>query len=304
MRRSALPYSPVRSTSGEDINWWLNGAGRAPLLRVDEELELARLVQAGTSPDATPGQQRAARRAKDRMIRANLRLVASICRRYLHRCTAGFSALDLLQEATLGLHRATEKFDPTRGFKFSTYATWWIRQSITRSLGNQARTIRLPINVIDKVGQLRRASSCFAQEHSRQPTLAELSEITGHTTAQITLWLSASASLVPLDGIRSSDDETGTALIDTIAAEPPEEALDMAELDLHRQWLEEQLTSPGLISNVEIDSLLMQLQGLNLTDAAAVAGCAGSAEIYRRKRALAKLQAAARSTGMVASAVG
>jgi RNA polymerase primary sigma factor len=129
-----------------DISAWLETAGRTPLLTAAEELHLGQLVQRGQRFDATPAQKRAAARAKDRMIRGNLRLVVAVSKKYTSRLklTSAMDHSDLLQEGVLGLNRAVEKFDPEAGYKFSTYAYWWVRQSINRAIEVQANAIYLP----------------------------------------------------------------------------------------------------------------------------------------------------------------
>ena len=138
---------------------YLREIGCVPLLSADEEVALAKRMEAG-DPEA-----------KDRLIEANLRLVVSIAKRYLGR---GLPLLDLTQEGNLGLIRAVEKFDYRRGFKFSTYATWWIRQAITRALADQARTIRLPVHMVDTIGTLLRIQRQLLAELGREPSAAEI----------------------------------------------------------------------------------------------------------------------------------
>jgi RNA polymerase primary sigma factor len=136
-----LDLSVVTPTS-DPVGMYLREAGKVPLLSADEEIALAKRIERGDSS------------AKRKLIEANLRLVVSIARRYVDR---GMPFLDLIQEGNLGLIHAVEKFDHHRGFKFSTYATWWIRQAITRALADQARTIRVPLHVVEEMGRLRRA---------------------------------------------------------------------------------------------------------------------------------------------------
>jgi RNA polymerase nonessential primary-like sigma factor len=138
---------------------YLNEIGFVPLLTADEEKYYARLTQKGDEA------------ARKRMIESNLRLVVKIARRYLHR---GMSLLDLIEEGNLGLMRAVEKFDPERGFRFSTYATWWIRQTIERAIMNQARTIRLPIHVVKDLNGCLRAARELTQQLDHEPTTSEI----------------------------------------------------------------------------------------------------------------------------------
>ncbi|URM91477.1 RNA polymerase sigma factor [Streptomyces sp. MRC013] len=168
------------------LRQYLREIGRIPLLSAAEEVELARCVEAGLfaeeklarTPD--PDSRLAldldtlvvrGRMAKRRLIEANLRLVVSVAKRYAGR---GLTLLDLVQEGNLGLIRAVEKFDHTRGYKFSTYATWWIRQAMSRALADQARTIRVPVHVVELINRVVRAQRRILQEHGREPTADEV----------------------------------------------------------------------------------------------------------------------------------
>ena len=148
----------------DPVKMYLKDIGRVPLLTADEEVDLARRMQ---EDDAA---------AKKRLSEANLRLVVSIAKRYVGR---GMLFLDLIQEGNLGLMKAVEKFDYQKGFKFSTYATWWIRQSITRAIADQARTIRIPVHMVETINKLTRVQRVLLQEFGREPTPAEIAEKMG-----------------------------------------------------------------------------------------------------------------------------
>lgn len=147
--------------SDDSVRLYLREIGKIPLLNADEELELAQRVVAGE------------KKAKDKMAEANMRLVVSIAKRYSGR---GLDFLDLIQEGNTGLLRAVEKFDPDKGFKFSTYATWWIRQAITRAIADQARTIRIPVHMVETINKLLRTQRRMTQELNREPTIEELAK--------------------------------------------------------------------------------------------------------------------------------
>ncbi len=147
--------------SDDSVRLYLREIGKIPLLSSDEEMELARRIIEGD------------KKAKDKMAEANMRLVVSIAKRYSGR---GLDFLDLIQEGNTGLLRAVEKFDPDKGFKFSTYATWWIRQAITRAIADQARTIRIPVHMIETINKLVRTQRRLTQELNREPTMEELSK--------------------------------------------------------------------------------------------------------------------------------
>lgn len=177
--------------SDDSVRLHLREIGKIPLLTGDEELELAQKVVANREEleevqkslkedDLTPSERRkletkAARlsRPKDKMAEANMRLVVSIAKRYSGR---GLDFLDLIQEGHTGLLRAVEKFDPDKGFKFSTYATWWIRQAITRAIADQARTIRIPVHMVETINKLLRTQRRMTQELNREPTIEELAK--------------------------------------------------------------------------------------------------------------------------------
>lgn len=143
----------------DPVRMYLKEIGRVPLLSAEEEIELAKRVVQGDAE------------AKQRLAEANLRLVVSIARRYIGR---GMMLLDLIQEGNMGLMRAVDKFDYTKGYKFSTYATWWIRQAITRSIADQARTIRVPVHMVETINKLNRISKELLQEFGREPTPEEI----------------------------------------------------------------------------------------------------------------------------------
>ncbi|GAC1458113.1 MAG: RNA polymerase sigma factor, RpoD/SigA family [Chamaesiphon sp.] len=194
-----LEYS--KSISDDTVGAFFKEMARYPLLKAEEEIELANQVQflvqiedlqkslyyqlkskptkedlalaTGLTERQLEHRLYQGRVAKRKMIRSNLRLVVSIAKRYLNR---GVAFLDLIQEGALGLNRATEKFDPNKGYKFSTYAYWWIRQAITRTIANDARTIRLPIHIVEKLNKLKKAQRTLKQELQRNPSEAELAE--------------------------------------------------------------------------------------------------------------------------------
>ncbi len=165
-RNEDSPENDMEITKGiavdDPVRLYLREIGRIKLLSANEEIELARKILEGGTPGAI---------AKRKLVQANLRLVVSIAKKYVGR---GMLFLDLIQEGNLGLIRAAEKFDHERGFKFSTYATWWIRQAITRAIADQARTIRIPVHMVETINKLKKVTRRLAQELSRKPTEEEL----------------------------------------------------------------------------------------------------------------------------------
>ena len=147
--------------SDDSVRLYLREIGKIPLLNAADELALAQKVVAGD------------KKAKDKMAEANMRLVVSIAKRYSGR---GLDFLDLIQEGNTGLLRAVEKFDPDKGFKFSTYATWWIRQAITRAIADQARTIRILVHMVETINKLLRTQRRMTQELNREPSIEELAK--------------------------------------------------------------------------------------------------------------------------------
>ncbi|MEB3206090.1 MAG: RNA polymerase sigma factor RpoD [Vampirovibrionales bacterium] len=166
----SLPLESASTTGmtlDDPVRMYLREIGRVPLLTANEEIELARQIAAGGHSGA---------RAKQKLVQANLRLVVSIAKKYVGR---GMLFLDLIQEGNLGLIRAAEKFDHERGYKFSTYATWWIRQAITRAIADQARTIRIPVHMVETINKLKKVTRKLAQDLSRKPNEEELAKAMG-----------------------------------------------------------------------------------------------------------------------------
>ncbi|HSG79008.1 MAG TPA: sigma-70 family RNA polymerase sigma factor [Acidimicrobiia bacterium] len=218
----------MRDVAGltDGVGMYLESVSDHGLLTAEDEVRLARAMEKGRSAQAKletaaalPPDERArlfrlvhqADEAKAEFIRSNLRLVISIAKRYTGR---GLDLLDLVQEGNLGLIRAVEKFDWRKGFKFSTYATWWIRQAITRGLGNQGRTIRLPVHMVDVVRTVQETALTLGEQHRRRPTIAEISEASGLDEERVRIALEAPGDTVSLD--RSVGTEGDAELADFI----------------------------------------------------------------------------------------
>ena len=171
------------SVAVEDpVRMYLKEIGSVPLLTAEEEILLAMWIEQGSLPSASPEDKIRAQRARKKLSDANLRLVVSIAKKYLGR---GLQFLDLIQEGNLGLLKAVDKFDYKKGYKFSTYATWWIRQAITRAIADQARTIRVPVHMVETINKLNRISRQLLQENGREATNEELAERMGVNTEKV-----------------------------------------------------------------------------------------------------------------------
>ena len=181
----------------DSVRMYLREIGKIPLLSIDEENELAKKAMEGNQ------------RAKDKMAEANMRLVVSIAKRYSGR---GLELLDLIQEGNTGLLRAVDKFDPSKGFKFSTYATWWIRQAITRAIADQARTIRIPVHMVETINKLMRTQRRLTQELNREPTNKELAKEMDMDVEKIEYIQKIKQDITSLDAGVGRDGEEGEEL--------------------------------------------------------------------------------------------
>lgn len=238
-RPAGQPSSRSASRSGgrlssDSIGWYLTMIGRVPLLTPAEEIELAHQVQQMkqlitiAADDRTPRERQQIRmgcRARDRMMAANLRLVVSVAKKYQNQ---GLELLDLIQEGTIGLERAVDKFDPAMGYKFSTYAYWWIRQGMTRAIDNTARTIRLPIHISEKLAKLRRITRELSHRFGRQPNRLELAHAMGVEPDELEDLLSQSAPCASLDAHARGDEDRSTLgeLIPDPASMEPMDGMD------------------------------------------------------------------------------
>jgi len=234
---------------GDSVHTYLKSIGRTSLLTAEQEVDLAKRIEAGlfaehkldTDPDLAPQMRRDlemvaedGRRAKAHMLEANLRLVVSVAKKYSDR---GLSLLDVVQEGNLGLIRAVEKFDYTKGYKFSTYAMWWIRQAIQRGFADSARTIRLPVHVLEMLSKLSRVERDMHQRLGREPTPEELAVELDRTPDQIEELLRTSRQPISLDSTIGEDGETSIGdLIEDVDAPEASELVD-------RQLMAEQLRS-------------------------------------------------------------
>jgi len=225
----------MNSREREGIAWFLDQAGRIPLLTHEEEILLGRAVQAWMPirdiENPTLEQKRiirAGKRAYERMFNANLRLVVNVSKKYLV-AVRHLELQDLVQEGCVGLSRAIEKFDPTRGFKFSTYSYWWIRQGVSRAISQQDRCIRLPINAIECLNKVRNWAPVFLEEHGRAPSFEECAEHCGITPIVMRRYLMHSTGVGSLDQT-ARNDEHSSELIDLVAGTEAS-PMDAMELD-------------------------------------------------------------------------
>ena len=257
-----MPNSPAIT---DLVRLYLQDIGRVDLLTQEEELTLARLVQQreqllqqGEDGPLNGAERRRAlhrgKRAKERMIQANLRLVVAVAKKYQRR---GLELLDLVQEGTLGLERAVERFDPTRGFRFSTYAYWWIRQGITRAIASQSRTIRLPVHITEKLNRIKRAQRELTARHGRTPSVAEIArelELSEATVRQTLLQVPRPVSLEGRVG-KDQDTELGDLV---------EDSHDTPEQELAREQLHDDLEA--LLQDLNSREALVIRQRFGLED--------------------------------------
>ncbi len=208
----------------DPVRMYLKEIGRVDLLKAEEEIELAKRIEAGDDE------------ARKKLVEANLRLVVSIAKRYVGR---GMLFLDLIQEGNLGLMKAVEKFDYRKGYKFSTYATWWIRQAITRAIADQARTIRIPVHMVETINKLIRVSRQLLQELGREPTPEEIGEEMNMEPSRVREIMKISQEPVSLE--TPIGEEEDSHLGDFIPDEEAQEPSDAASFSLLKDQLEEVL---------------------------------------------------------------
>lgn len=207
----------------DPVRLYLRECGSNPLLSAEQEMNLAKIIEKGKQEGATEEEKQAAMDAKKEMANANLRLVVSIAKKYPGR---GMPFLDLIQEGNIGLLKAVDKFDYTKGYKFSTYATWWIRQAITRSIADQARTIRVPVHMVETINKMNRVGRRFLQEHGREASNEELSKEMGISVEKIREAKKAAQDPISLETPigEKEDSHLGDFIEDQKTASPEDEA--------------------------------------------------------------------------------
>ena len=221
--KTALDLKPDMTT--DSLQLFLKDIGKVRLLTAQEEVDLAKRIERGDLD------------AKQKMVESNLRLVVSIAKNYRNQ---GLPFLDLIQEGTLGLVRAAEKFDYRKGFKFSTYATWWIRQAIARALADKARTIRIPVHVVEKLNKIGRAERKLVTELGREPTAEEIAEVTGIEPEEVESIKRSAQAPVSLEKPVGDEEESefGQFIADERAESPYERAAEILTKEALREALE------------------------------------------------------------------
>jgi RNA polymerase primary sigma factor len=241
MRSSTYVNGDLAGATTDALQLFMNEIGRYPLLTKEEEVELAKRVERGDKA------------AKDQMINSNLRLVVSIAKKYQGH---GLSLLDLIQEGIIGLIRAVEKFDHRRGFKFSTYATWWIRQAVQRGVANKAREIRIPVHIVEREQKIARAERALTPKLGRQPTDAEVAKATKLAFDKVREVREAARAVTSLD--RPVGEDAGASFGDLMAGEEesPEQAVTLS--------LDEQIVRGAVAKLPERERDVLKLRyGLN-----------------------------------------
>ena len=203
MRQLKIQKS-ITNRNSEALDKYLVEIGRAPMVSIDEEIELAQIIKKGG---------RAAERAKNKLVEANLRFVVSVAKQYQHQ---GLTLTDLIDEGNIGLNKAAERFDETRGFKFISYAVWWIRQSILQAIAEQSRIVRLPLNQVGSLNKVNQESNRFEQENQRRPSVEELAQRTGIDEEKISQSMAASGHHVSIDAPFGEDDDN--SMVDVMAS--------------------------------------------------------------------------------------
>ena len=198
MRQLKIQKS-ITNRSSEALDKYLVEIGRVPMISVDEEIELAQAIRRGG---------REGERAKDKLVKANLRCVVSVAKQYQHQ---GLGLTDLIDEGNIGLVKAAEKFDETRGFKFISYAVWWIRQSILQAIAEQSRIVRLPLNQVGALSKINSEISKFEQKNQRRPSVQELSNLTNIEEAKIDQTIKADNHHMSIDAPFQEDDDNSMA---------------------------------------------------------------------------------------------
>ncbi len=198
MRQLKISKS-ITNRSSESLDKYLVEIGRVPMISIEEEIELAQKIKKGGKEGE---------RAKNKLVKANLRFVVSVAKQYQHQ---GLSLTDLIDEGNIGLVRAAEKFDETRGFKFISYAVWWIRQSILQAIAEQSRIVRLPLNQVGALSKITNEISKFEQKYQRRPSVGELSSLTNIEEEKIDQTLKADNHHMSIDAPFSDDDENSLA---------------------------------------------------------------------------------------------
>ena len=203
MRQLKIQKS-ITNRNSEALDKYLVEIGRAPMVSIDEEIELDQIIKKGG---------RAAERAKNKLVEANLRFVVSVAKQYQHQ---GLTLTDLIDEGNIGLIKAAERFDETRGFKFISYAVWWIRQSILQAIAEQSRIVRLPLNQVGSLNKVNQESNRFEQENQRRPSVEELAQRTGIDEEKISQSMAASGHHVSIDAPFGEDDDN--SMVDVMAS--------------------------------------------------------------------------------------
>jgi RNA polymerase primary sigma factor len=261
---------PAKPALEDSVQLYLREIGAVSLLRAEDEVRLAEAIERGraaqallsrgeplhwTERSAAEREIASAEDARRQLIQANLRLVVSVAKKYSN---GPFALMDLVQEGNIGLMRAVEKFDHTKGHRFSTYATWWIRQAITRALAEQSRLIRLPVHLSDAINQLRRTARQLEQSLGREPSMAEISDALGMSEAKVRRLLQASAQPISLE--QPLGTEGDSYIGDMVASESTDAPLEIAA----RRMLEHDLAA-ALLTLPERERTVLELR-YGLTD--------------------------------------